>query len=125
MTENILDILEVNDKIIIYNKINTRQFTPYIPKKFDVYGFGKLNARQIIINKIKSYDFSFWIDEADLRLKMDVSNGTKIHNFEILCPDIDMDITNLNNDELIKLVIILRNKVNNLSYKLELQKTIL
>ena len=126
MAQNLLDILEVNGKIIIYNKNSTRQFTPNIPEKFNVYGFGKLDTKQIITDKIKSYDFSFWCDETELTLKMDVSNGNKTENFEIVCPeifpDIDINETNLDNDELKKLINILRNKVKNLTYKLELQK---
>lgn len=113
---------DVENGLTIYSNTQQRFFSVDFPQKFNKYGFGQLNAKQIIYDKLISRDFSYYFTKMELVIRISVNNGKIDNIFEIICfeifPHIETDI-NADPDELKKLVLSLKNKVNNLTSQVE------
>ena len=113
---------DIENGMTIYSNTQQRYFSVQFPQKFNKYGFGHLDAKQIIHNKLISRDFSYYFTKMELVIKILVNNGKIDNIFEIICfeifPHIETDI-NADPDELKKLVLSLRNKVNNLTSQVD------
>jgi hypothetical protein len=117
---------DISGDITIYNNTCKRYFSMKLPEKFNKYGFGNLDAKQIIYNKLVLRDFSYYLTNIDLVLNFSVNNGKKDHIFDFYFPEsfphIETDI-NASPDELKKLILSLRNKVNNLTSQIDFFKS--
>jgi hypothetical protein len=96
----IFDIQENTDNIVLIHKESKRSFNVYVDTKykFSEYGFGKLNAREIVYQKVKSFDFDYFIDRTSLELNFVLSNHCKIFYIDMSFPEIVIE-----NDKIIDL----------------------
>ena len=114
---------------IVGNSINAvlmdgsyRRFTTSFPKKFNAYGFGKLDPKNILENKINSNDFACQPTDTQLLLKFTIHNGKKDMCFTLCLEETfqQVSISNMSNipDTFKEHFMILQNHVNYLSAKL-------
>ena len=136
------DIFHVQENfdgdLLIYHKPDYRQFTISLATtgknkyKFTERGFVSLNAKEIIYEKVKLFDFAYILNPTHLLIKLNISNGTKNYVHELVCPEtfsipnrLTFDLSNLFDDtnfntfmnspnECRNLFYFMRNRINNL-----------
>ena len=123
-----MDQLEIQENVegmIIIHLITTdRYFRFECPKKFNSYGFGRLNTQDILIPKLMEKDFAYSIDSTGIYIRMTLANGTRTYEFETKCEEIFADDwINLDMEHLepnvSKYIISLKSRVNNLNSKIK------
>lgn len=122
---NNLEIIQNLYQTIIINNNTKRKFLVDLDKKIPIYGFGKLNQKEILLNKLNSNDYAFYEDSTKIILTFNISNGKKNCTYNLECEEIfpdayeDEDNENITNDGLKKIILSLRHQVRYLEHKLK------
>ncbi len=115
-----------NKNIIIFQNSTCRKFVGIFPKKFDIRGFGMLDARQIITNKLNLRDFQFEINLTNITLTFNIARQQIVCNYnlvldEVFSDNLDFNVQNNNNvNDLKNIIQILKNKINNQTGQIEI-----
>lgn len=123
-----MDNLEIQESVdgfvIIHDKLSNRYFRFDYPKKFNQYGFGRLNTKETLLPRLMAKDFAFGLSSSGLYIQMILYSSNKTLHFEVECEEIFPDSwINLNLEQLEPNVLMyinsLQSRVNNLNSKLE------
>jgi hypothetical protein len=88
------EIFEVRDgakgNLIIIHKSDNRQFVIKGDKKykFSAYGFGGLNAKKIIYERVRANDFHYAMDKTTLSIEFEIMHKQRTHSHEMVCEEI-------------------------------------
>lgn len=103
-TANVFELkTATNSDLIIVHKPDERQFVIRFDKKykFDEYGFASLNAKKIIFEKVRAFDFKYKMNRTKLMIKIEIAHKERIHKHEMGCEetfDLPSNISELNFD---------------------------
>ena len=117
------DIIDDSNKVIILNKYSKRRYLADLNKKIKKHGFSKLNQNEILLNKLKSNDFTYYENLTNLVINFNVTNGKTNYIHELTCDEIfhniNDNIEDMSIDNLKETIISLRYQVKNLTHKLK------
>lgn len=122
---NDLEITHDTKNFIIVSNITKRKYLANLDKKIQIHGFGKLDQKEIYLEKLYSNNYTFSEDPTELVLTFNISNGKKNCYCNLICDEVfpDADINenngNLTINELKKIILSLRHKVSYLEHKLD------
>lgn len=95
---NTVEVIEESNNRLTFsinlssNAYSNRKFTVSLDKNFPKY-FSKLNLnkKEIIIRRLKEFEFAFTRTSSDLRIGFYISNGSKGFHYDLECEEIFMD----------------------------------
>ncbi len=120
-----MEIIHSENNVIILDKESKRKFIVNLDKKIPIYGFGKLNQKKVLLDKLILNDYIYEINTTNLFIEFGLINGTRKCTYKLECEeifpeaDINENIENVTIEDLKKIIVSLRNKVSNLTQKLE------
>lgn len=119
-----LNLQQKDNKFYIYDDDSKRIFKLNFPKKINIHGLGKCNAKELLYEQIITNNYIYNITETELILYFNLI--TKIHNrekkneYELVCDEFFEDYTeilkeDLDKDELREIIKKMNNQIKNLS----------
>ena len=121
-----LEIIEHPDNnVVILDKTTNRYFHIEFPKQINAHGFRKLNAREILLDRLKRKDFLYTQRDAHhLFIQIDLVNKTRSYSFTQTCaeafPDEWIDLANYElHEDVVSYMDSLQRKLHTLTARVE------
>ena len=117
-----LQVIDNSGMIVVLHKTTHRTFIANFNLKILKHGFGKLNQKEILLNKMHANEYTYYMTPTSLVINFSINNGTKVFIHTLNCDetfdtniDENADVTTI--DDLKNLVRTLRHEVSNLKHK--------
>lgn len=117
-----LQVIHNSENIIVLHKETHRTFIANFNAKIVKYGFGKLNQKEILLNKMYAHEYKYYITPTSLVIYFSVNNGKTEFLHTVNCDEtfntnIDENSDEITIEDLKNLVRTLRHEVSNLKQK--------